>query len=104
MEISVHVVPPGGGEMQFTIPISEESFYRPIPGDFLNFREDDGLCAFYVINVHHYYEKLDASRYMAENIIIEAEPVHLPEDVGSESHRKLCESLNAIREYPDFGN
>lgn len=103
MEIAVHVVPPGGGEMQFTIPISEDSFYRPIPGDFLNFREDDGLCAFYVINVHHYYEKLDASRYMAENIVIEAEPVTLPDDIGSESHHKLCRKLNANRRYPNLG-
>lgn len=97
MEIAVHVVPPGGGEMKFTIPVSEDSFYRPIPGDFLNFREDDGLCTFYVLNVHHYYEKLDATRYMAENLVIEAEPVLLPEGIGSASHNKLCESMKATR-------
>lgn len=104
MEIAVHIVPPGGGEMQFTIPVSEDSFYRPIPGDFLNFREDGGLCAFYVLHVHHYYEKLDATRYMAENIVIEAEPVILPDNIVAESHRKLCESLNANRKYPGPGN
>ncbi|WKA57160.1 hypothetical protein QWY16_11675 [Planococcus shenhongbingii] len=100
MEIAVHIVPPGGGEMQFTIPISEESFYRPIPGDYLNFREDDGLSAFYVLEIHHFYEKLDA-RYMAENIVIEAEPVILPEGIGSEAHKNLCESMNVSRRYPD---
>jgi len=101
MEIAVHVVPPGGGEMKITIPISEESFYRPIPGDFLNFWEEDGLCAICVLNVHHFYEKLDATRYMAENIVIEAEPVLLPDGIGSESHNKLCESMNVARKYPE---
>ncbi|WP_280513350.1 hypothetical protein [Planococcus glaciei] len=40
---------------------------------------------------------------MAENIVIEAEPVKLPDGIGSESHQTLCTTLKANRNYPNLG-
>lgn len=100
MNIELNVVPPGGGETNYTISIAENSYCMPKVGEYINFREGDKVSAFYVINVHHFYEK-ERIKFIAKNIVIEAEPVLIEERLGAEEHNKLCQSMNVTREYPE---
>lgn len=99
MNVEINVVPPGGGETNYTIPLAINSYFMPRIGEYINIREESGVGAFYVINIHHFCEK-PQTKFLIQNVVIEAEPVILPEGIGSEEHKKLCTSMRVSKEYP----
>ncbi|PUB12632.1 hypothetical protein [Paenisporosarcina sp. OV554] len=99
MKVEINVVPPGGGETNYTIPLAENSYFMPRAGEYINIREEDGMSAFYVRNIHYFCEK-PQTKFLVENVVIEAEPVLLPEGIGSEGHNKVCLSMQVSKEYP----
>ncbi|MDN4492876.1 hypothetical protein [Ureibacillus aquaedulcis] len=102
MTLELHVVPPGGGEVDHVKQLSEGQIgHVPRKGEFVVFKEREGSSAFEVINVHTFYEEGQVSKFVILNIIIEAEPVRFPEGLGSESHNKLCDYHKVIKEYPE---
>lgn len=99
MSVEINVVPPGGGETNYTIPIAENSYCMPKVGEYIKFYDGDKVSAFYVINVHHFYEK-GKFNSTVKNIVIEVEPVLIEDGLGTEEHNKLCQRMNVTKEYP----
>ncbi|MCM3225938.1 hypothetical protein [Terribacillus saccharophilus] len=102
MTVELHVVPPGGGEVDHVKKLSEGQMgFVPRKGEYVLFKEEEGTSAFEVINVHSFYEKGQINKFIISNIIVEAEPVILPEGLESEPHKKLCAYHKVIKKYPE---
>ncbi|WP_203334389.1 hypothetical protein [Planococcus beigongshangi] len=100
MRVEVCVVPPGGGETNYMIGLAENTVYMPRVGEYILIKEEDGGSAFLVRNILHSFEMANVLN-VETSVIIEAEPVILPEIMSSPKHQKLCLSLNVTLEYPN---
>lgn len=101
MKLELHVVPPGGGEVDHVLELSEGQIgHVPRKDEYVTFQEEAGSSAYQVINVHSFYGKA-TRKYVIQSIVVEAEPVILPEGIASEGHKKLCKSHDVTKEYPE---
>jgi hypothetical protein len=91
INFDIVVVPPGGGEAEFSSPTKGNRI--PQPGEYIQLREFDGTSIFIVRNVISIFEddKSPVRNFSEQGITVEVEPVNF--ELQSPSQTKMIEKF-----------
>ena len=90
INFQIVVVPPGGGEAEFTFDIKSERV--PQSSEYIRLSEEDGESLFYVRNVTTFYKDnpdVPVKDFIEKAIVVEVEPINF--EFQSETQLRMIE-------------